>query len=87
MLYINEHNIDNLKWIMGPELPKTASFGTVVEFQNSIILVGGKGEVDGRHMYQLSSPIGNWTEMKQTLKQPRRNYASFLVPDELVNCH
>jgi hypothetical protein len=87
MLYLNEQNIDNLKWIIGPQLPKTASFGTVVEFQNSIILVGGTGQVDGKHLYQLTSPNGTWTEMKQTLKERRYYHASFLVPDELVNCY
>jgi len=43
--------------------------------------------VDGKHMYKLSSPNGHWTEMKQTLKESRYYHASFLVPDELVNCH
>jgi hypothetical protein len=87
MLFLNDQNIDNLKWVLGPQLPKTASYGTVLEFQNSIILVGGQGEIDGRHLYQLLSPNGTWTEMKQTLKESRQNHASFLVPDELVNCH
>jgi len=87
MLFLNDLNIHNLKWVLGPQLPKTAGFGTVLEFQNSIILVGGEGEVDRKHMYKLSSPNGHWTEMKQILKEKRSRHASFLVPDELVNCH
>ena len=83
----NEQEWDKLSWIMGPSLPKAAGFATVVEFQNSIILVGGKGEVDKRHLYQLTSPNGTWIEMKQTLKEERWYHASFLVPDEFVNCY
>jgi len=87
MLFLNDQNIENLKWVLGPKLPKTASHGTVVEFNNSIVLVGGKGEVDGRHLYKLSSPNGTWTEMKQTLNESRYYHASFFVPDELVDCN
>ena len=41
-------------WIMGPSLPKALGFGTMVEFQNTVVVVGGKGSVDGRHLYQVS---------------------------------
>jgi hypothetical protein len=30
---------------------------------------------------------GPWVKMKQTLKEARYEHVSFLVPDELVNCH
>jgi hypothetical protein len=30
---------------------------------------------------------GPWVKMKQTLKESRGYHVSFLVPDELVNCH
>ena len=74
-------------WISGPSLPEAAWLSTMIEFQNSVILIGGELGVDGRHLYQLSSPSGAWVEMKQTLKEPRVGHMSFLVPDELVNCH
>ena len=74
-------------WVMGPSLPKAVGFGTMVEFQNSVIIVSGNGEGDERSMYQLSSPTGPWVEMKQKLKEARGDNVSFLVPDELVNCH
>jgi len=74
-------------WVMGPSLPHAAGLSTMIEFQNSVILVGGGGGVDGQHLYQLSSPNGTWVEMKQTLKEPREGHMSFLVPDEIVNCH
>jgi hypothetical protein len=74
-------------WVMGPSLPYAAGLSTMIEFQNSVILVGGGGGGDGQHLYQLSSPNGTWVEMKQTLKEPREGHVSFLVPDEIVNCH
>ena len=74
-------------WVMGPSLPNAALGSTMVEFQNSVILIGGEGGVDGHHLYQLSLPNGTWVELKQTLKEERSRHVSFLVPDKLVNCH
>ncbi len=74
-------------WVMGPSLPYAAGLSTMIEFQNSVILVGGGGGGDVQHLYQLSFPNGTWAEMKQTLKEPREGHVSFLVPDEIVNCH
>jgi hypothetical protein len=81
--------LDNLDagWVEGPILPGSALQATMVEFQGGVILIGGYGDVDSLHLYQLSSPTGKWTEMKQTLKEARSYHVSFLVPDELVNCH
>jgi hypothetical protein len=56
-------------------------------FQDGVILIGGAGEIYSPGLYQLSSPFGTWTEMKQTLKDGRFLHISFLVPDELVHCH
>ncbi len=75
------------KWIIGPPFPKSVKNATMIEYDNSVILIGGRGAVDGFHMYQLSSPYGPWVEMKQTLRKNRMNHVSFLVPDELVQCH
>jgi len=69
---------------MGPSLPKAISGSTMNEFQNGVILIKGNGQVD---LYQLTSPTESWTKMKQTLKEARGYHVSFLVPDELVNCH
>ncbi len=59
----------------------------MIQYNNSVILVGGSSEADGHHLYQLSSPNGRWIKMKQTLKQNRATHISFLVPDDIVNCH
>jgi hypothetical protein len=85
-------NKNSGSWVSGPSLPKSAWLSTMIEFQNSVILVGGKeggsGDgVDGQHLYQLTSPNGTWVEMEQTLKKTMSAHVSFLVPDELVSCH
>ena len=59
----------------------------MVEYQNSVILVGGEGGVKGQEMYQLSSPDGPWVEMQQTLKEGRTKHVAFLIPDQIVDCH
>ena len=74
-------------WVSGPSLPLTAYQSTLIEFQGSVVLIGGQGKVDGFHLYQLDSPTGNWIEMKQALKEQRSDSIAFLIPDELVDCH
>ncbi len=84
MLFLNEFEESGAGWVMGPGLPRTIIQSTMNEFQNGVILIGGENQVE---LYQLISPNGSWTKMKQTLKEARYGHVSFLVPDELVNCH
>jgi 16S rRNA U516 pseudouridylate synthase RsuA-like enzyme len=81
---LNELEASGARWVMGPSLPKAIFASTMNEFQNGVILIGGENQVE---LYQLTSPNGTWTKMKQTLKEGRYGHVSFLVPDELVNCH
>jgi len=87
LLFLNEYESSQQGWVMGSNLPNNAYFSTMTEYKNSFILVGGYSGVDGQHLYQLSSPTGLWLEMKQTLREKRSMHVSFLVPDEIVNCH
>ena len=87
LLFLNDFENNNSGWKVGPSIPVRVDGSAMVEFQNGVIMIGGRGERNGRHLYQLSSPYGKWTEMKQTLKEPRSHFVSFLVPDELVSCH
>jgi len=86
LLYLDEYGIPNEEWIPGPELPKKSSEATMVELENSVILVGG-GVDQQRNLYELSSPEGPWTKMRQSLKTERSYHVAFLVPDEIVTCH
>ncbi len=74
-------------WIAGPSLPLSANHPTLIEFQDSVVLIGGYGGVDGKHLYQLNSPTEKWIEMKQTLKERRSDSIAFLIPDELTDCN
>ena len=94
LLFMSNFEAQKSGWVMGPKLPKITYAGVMIEFQNSVILVGGVGKyagiednADGQHLYKLSSPDGPWIEMKQTLKERRDWFVAFLIPDELVTCH
>jgi hypothetical protein len=56
LLYVDR--IGDYNWIMGPSLPSINAFATMVEFQNSVIMIGGNL---GNDLYQLSSPGANVT--------------------------
>ncbi len=84
LLFLNEFEASGAGWVMGPSLPKATSGSTMNAFENGVLLIGGENQVD---LYQLTYLNGTWTKMKQTLKEARYGHVSFLVPDELVNCH
>ena len=85
LLYMNDISKG---WQSGPKLPYTVFDAMLVQYKESVILVGGsgRGDVDGKHMYQLSSPDGTWIEMKQTLPREIRSPIAFLIPDEFIDC-
>ena len=87
LLFLNDFEKYNSGWKVGPNLPLGGDGQAMAEFKNGVIIIGGRSAGDSRRIFQLTSPFGNWTEMKQTLKEPRSHFVSFLVPDELVNCH
>jgi hypothetical protein len=77
------------RWHSGPNFAKGIAYSALVEYKNTLILVGGQGPggVKSQHLYQLSSPDGSWVEMRQTLKVARKAHIAFLIPDELTTCH
>ena len=90
LLYLNDLQTG---WVFGPSLlgDLLISGSSMIEFQNSVILIGGDNEAnsedfDGKGLYQLSSPNGEWTKMRQNLKEKRMSHVAFLIPDELVDC-
>jgi len=84
LLYINNLAMG---WQSGPELPIALGYSVLVEYKDSVILVGGYGDgVDGRHLYQLSSGDGPWIEMEQKLPIRRYDHLAFLIPDDLTDC-
>ena len=98
LLYLNDDDAIDGEWVHGPDLPKYSLKATMVEYNNTVILISGGKQTNNNHfqlslspiiitMFQLSSPEGPWLAMKQKLKGWRRNHIAFLVPDEIVNCH
>jgi len=84
LLYLNNYGKKKVEWVFGPELLESKQGSTMIEYNNSVILIGGG---NGRTLFQLSSPNGPWIKMRQKLKYFRDDHVSFLVPDEIVNCH
>ena len=54
LLYVDR--IGEYSWIMGPTMPEINTFDTMVEFQNSIIRIGGTLVSPSTNIYQLHSP-------------------------------
>jgi hypothetical protein len=85
LLYLNR----NTGWVAGPTLPYVLEGSSMIQYQNSVILVAGRlGNPEPRNlMFQLKAPDGSWSTMRQSLMKPRYVHVAFLVPDNLVNCH
>jgi hypothetical protein len=58
LLYVDK--IGSYNWVMGPSLPSRNIYAPLVEFHNSVILIGGghHGETS-KDLFQLSSPGAN----------------------------
>jgi hypothetical protein len=55
LLYVDK--IGDYSWVMGPSLPTENGFPSMVEFQNSVILIGGGyPSSSNKELYQLTSP-------------------------------
>ncbi len=54
LLYVDR--IGSYNWVMGPSLPFANGYATMVEFQNSVILIGGHYYGARKDLFQLSSP-------------------------------
>jgi len=86
-LFLNDDDIDEGDWVYGPSLPDTTFAPTLIEYYNSVILIGGsrKDAEDGDFsLYQLLAPNKSWVKMEKTLKMKRSWHISFLVPDDLA---
>ncbi len=83
LLYLNDDGINKGEWMLGPELPQSLIRAKMIEYDNSVIIM------DDKNLYQLSSPAGPWVKMKQKVKERESldRPITFLVPDEIVNCH
>lgn len=80
--------INNIErgWQDGPELPHKVSESVLVEYKNSVVLVGGFGDDDGKHLYQLKSRVGPWIQMETILPVSKSDHLAILIPDELTDC-
>jgi len=89
LLFLNDDGTNEWEWVSGPELPAEIKHSTMIEYNNSVILIGGNPWADKLpdNMLQLSSPKGPWTEMSKPFMEGEGSLVGFLVPDELVNCH
>ena len=73
LLYLDQWETKKEEWIMGPNLHNSYGWTRMVEFEDTVILVGGSvNNVASSHLYQLSSPEGPWIKMNQTLKVEER---------------
>ena len=70
-------------WVFGPSLPVDTYISTMTQVEDGVILVGGGLQ----SLYKLTPGADNWQLHETSLKEPRSGHVSFLVPDELVNCH
>lgn len=75
-------------WKFGPKLPMNTYYSALVEYDDSVILVGGDGKDSSAplNFYQLSSSVGPWVQMPHVLPNRITAHLAILIPDELTSC-
>ena len=80
-----------LKWEIGPYLPKSVVFGSMIENHKGVYLIGGLTH-DQHNNLTVSEDIfflkrnSDWKRMRQKLKIGTSNHISMLVPNKIVQC-
>jgi hypothetical protein len=85
------NNRNSSIWQLGPYIPVAACCGGLVEDpRGGVILVGGKtasGLTTSLYRLKCGGLNGQWELMTQKLKLGIQNFATFIIPDILVqNC-
>lgn len=76
---------------IGPDLPKPLFGLSAVEFDGTVIIIGGySASYPQNCLYKLvcsNDTNCEWSEMSQKLKVGRSGFVAMLIPDELADCH
>ena len=69
--YHHPGNFEKKRWAKkGPKLPYPIEAAQMIDYNNGVILIGGKSDgYNGDKLFRLSSTKGPWKEMTHTLKQ------------------
>ena len=77
--------------LSGPELPRAIYLHSMLEYGDSLLLIGGQdGETD-EFLYSILSltceaRICFWTELNQQLSIGRSGMVTAILPDSMTNC-
>jgi len=91
LLYLNVDNSSTDEWVTGPPLPVEV-VTAMIDYNNTVIAIGRAKNADDRnHLYELSTPTGEWNIMKAkygdllTVSSSENKQVSFLVPEEILD--
>ena len=76
-------------FILGPDLPIPLSGHKIVNFDGSVISIGGwnsNGPSDALFKLVCSTKECKWEKMAQKLKVARNAFVAMTIPDEMANC-
>ena len=80
-------DLETLEWAPATDLPYTIAYGSSVPFKDTFLVVGGEDDVNYQTaIYQFDLTTNGWITRDEQLVTGRRLFASFLVPDNAVNC-
>ena len=77
--------------LLGPNLPRPISAHSMVEYDDSLLLIGGSDHDSGEILTSILSltcedRICFWTELNQTLSLERYAMVAAIIPDSMTNC-
>ena len=89
-------NLETETWRSGPDLPTRLGGGASVQFQDTFLVVSGRGDFDtetGMFVFSKSifkfvtSPEEGWLELPQKLSEGFSNFDAILVPQDFIECN
>ncbi len=82
-------NLQTLTWKSKQSMPSDIAFGASVPFEDSFLIVGGYSYATAQELdtiYYYNPNTNEWELLSQHLKEMRRKFTAFMVPDTFGNC-
>lgn len=81
-------NLDTLLYTPGPDLPTSIIYGSSIQFDDTLLIVGG---FDGEStvldtIYEFDTTNQLWIERPEKMKRSNYAMAALLVPDYYFQC-
>ena len=75
-------------WTYGPDLPYSVHFGSVLQYEDSFLIVGGQNDTyaDYDTILRFDTEKDEWEILPVEMKSGRNSFPAFFIPEGYIYC-